>query len=507
MGPLHLTLTSLFLPLLLYPANTFLIGPPPHVSAFNLKHPAPGCSRSGCVSGLYAVPPRSSDVIVARSSVLDIEHASEDLTNAPPAVVQNTLLNPTGTDRNPILYPGASTMPGFVTAGHIKQKNGEKPQGEVEALKAATASLTRASLNKSRSNDNKPPSTKKNSQSTKAMQTYIYKKSSIVPKSLLDFVAEIHMESRITPSEEVSLGEKTQQAMHLKSIRDDLAKTLGREPTNEEWAASAGKLNLVALENIMSEGLNAKNKLVTANLRLVQRVVNVYIRNGLTSRYDAGDMMQEGTIALIRAAEKFNPDKGFRFSTYAMFWIRASVKRSQLQQSREIAVPLRLQEIHKKYVAVRRTLQSSGKGCSVEDCSREMGVELNVLQKSIKAMEQQVLSLDSEIPQQNNNSDRNRATLHRFVESKRDQSLDFYSAERQLLRSDLRRKLLSNLSTEAANLVILRFGLSEEIDDDGMSIREISMFTGLKQDKIRRIIKQGLKKMRGSVGEWESFIG
>ena len=66
------------------------------------------------------------------------------------------------------------------------------------------------------------------------------------------------MESRITPSEEVSLGEKTQEAMHLRKMRDDLEASLGREPTDEEWAASAGKLNLVALDGIMAEGLRAK---------------------------------------------------------------------------------------------------------------------------------------------------------------------------------------------------------------------------------------------------------
>ena len=132
---------------------------------------------------------------------------------------------------------------------------------------------------------------------------------------------------RITPSEEIALGEKTQTYMQLQALQSNLAKELGRAPTDEEWCAASGRINLQSVETIMKEGLEAKNKLVTANLRLVQRVVNVYIRNGLSSQYNAGDLMQEGTIALIRAAETFEPSKGFRFSTYAMFWIRASVKR------------------------------------------------------------------------------------------------------------------------------------------------------------------------------------
>ena len=168
---------------------------------------------------------------------------------------------------------------------------------------------------------------KKTKAQMKATQNYMYRKSNTVPESLLNFVAEIHEQDRITPSEEIALGEKTQAYMQLQAVQSNLAKELGRTPTDEEWCAASGRINLQSLETMTQEGLAAKNKLVTSNLRLVQRVVNVYIRNGLSSQYNAGDLMQEGTIALIRAAEKFEPSKGFRFSTYAMFWIRASVKR------------------------------------------------------------------------------------------------------------------------------------------------------------------------------------
>lgn len=164
-------------------------------------------------------------------------------------------------------------------------------------------------------------------------------------------------EDRITPKEEIELGTRTQEAIRLQKIYDGLITEYGREPSDDEWCAAAGKINMEALQDAIQDGLNAKNQLVISNLRMVQGVVNLYIRNGLGSQYNAGDLMQEGTVALIRAAEKFEPQRGFRFSTYAMYWIRAAVKRSQILQSRVINVPQRLHETHKKVVKTESQLK------------------------------------------------------------------------------------------------------------------------------------------------------
>ena len=102
-------------------------------------------------------------------------------------------------------------------------------------------------------------------------------------------------ESRITPKEEVEFGTKTQDAIHVQNIHDNLEKKLGRKPTDNEWCVAAGKINIEALNEVLEEGLEAKHRLVTSNLRMVQGVVNLYIRNGLGSQYNAGDLMQEGT--------------------------------------------------------------------------------------------------------------------------------------------------------------------------------------------------------------------
>jgi hypothetical protein len=124
----------------------------------------------------------------------------------------------------------------------------------------------------------------------------LYAKSPAVPDSLIAYAGEIHMVDRVTPREEKELGTRTQEAMRLRGLRDDLRERYGRAPTDDEWCAAAGRVNAVALREAVDDGMRAKNRLVASNLRMVQRVVNLYIRNGLGSEYNAGDLMQDGTM-------------------------------------------------------------------------------------------------------------------------------------------------------------------------------------------------------------------
>ena len=124
----------------------------------------------------------------------------------------------------------------------------------------------------------------------------MYRTSASVPESMIQFAHEIHDVERITPSEEVKLGEKTQEAIRLQKMYETLESTLHRAPTDQEWCAAAGKINMEAIRQTIEEGVEAKNMLVTSNLRMVQGVVNLYIRNGLGGQYNAGDLMQEGIV-------------------------------------------------------------------------------------------------------------------------------------------------------------------------------------------------------------------
>mmetsp|Transcript_27321 Transcript_27321/g.41349 ORF Transcript_27321/g.41349 Transcript_27321/m.41349 type:complete len:529 (-) Transcript_27321:47-1633(-) len=341
----------------------------------------------------------------------------------------------------------------------------------------------------------------------------MYKESLSVPDSLMHFAREFHQERRISPLEEVELGNRTQEAVRLHSLYDDLTDSLCREPTDDEWCAAAGKINMEALQQVLEEGLEAKNKLVTSNLRMVQRVVNVYIQNGLGAQYNAGDMMQDGIMALIRAAEKFEPNRGFRFSTYAMYWIRSAVKRSQVVQSRIVPLPQRLQANTKRVISTQRELQDTlGRIPTKKELADALGMTTDQLNRCIKALDQRFYSLDEQI--QNNNKpnsgmDREN-TLMDLIDS-RDHEDEHYDVSRQLLRQDLIDSLYRHLDRESAHMLMLRFGfVSSTILPKGyegpLTIAQVSELIGMKPDKVRRRLIKALESLRYVLGqEWHDY--
>jgi RNA polymerase nonessential primary-like sigma factor len=359
----------------------------------------------------------------------------------------------------------------------------------------------------------------------------MYKNSASVPDSLVQFATEIHQEERITRKEEIELGEKTQEAIRLQHLFDSLETKLGREPTDDEWCAAAGKINMAAIVQAIEEGLEAKNKLVTSNLRMVQSVVNTYIRNGLSSQYNAGDLMQEGIMALIRAAEKFEPDRGWKFSTYAMYWVRASVKRSQMYQSRIIPVPQRLGENYKRLKRIEKEMvASTGSRPSRKELGAAVGMTEQQVNRCLEAMSQRCFSLDQEIQNtlKPSKGDENKDTMIEIVESKSvsNSQNEFDLVDRAMFREDLVETLYRYLPPQEAEILLARYGLSDlprsktedtqlqsnedawrrHIGDHQPTIAELSRIFNMKPDKLRRMIDQSLKHLNGvGLDEWLAF--
>lgn len=339
----------------------------------------------------------------------------------------------------------------------------------------------------------------------------MYKASTSVPDSMLQFAGEIHNIDRITPKEEIILGEKTQEAIRLQGVYDSLEEKLEREPTDAEWCAAAGKINMEAISQAIEEGLEAKNKLVESNLRMVQGVVNVYIRNGLRGQYNAGDLMQEGILALIRAAEKYDPNRGFRFSTYAMYWIRSAVKRSQIYQSRVITVPQRLYENHKRLNRVYAEMSKElGRPPTKKELGDSVGMTGTQVERCCAAMSQQIYSLDNPLfNSKKPTSDDDKDTLVGLIACTTNDS-DYNKLKHMFMREDLLETLHRHLSNEEVRLLTLRYGIGAPVaktKKNGMlTIAEISRTVGIKPDKVRRIINKSLKHLRACIGdEWRDF--
>lgn len=345
------------------------------------------------------------------------------------------------------------------------------------------------------------------SKSTKAHQKKfnnkaLYDRSRTVPDSMKQFVSEIHREDRITRSEEIALGEKTQEAVRLTNIYDQLKEKLQREPSDEEWCAASGKINMEAISQAIDDGLSAKNKLVTSNLRMVQSVVNTYLRNGLAAHYNAGDLMQEGILALIRAAEKFEPNRGFKFSTYAMYWVRASVKRSQVSQSRIISIPQRLYTDSKKLRRMEAELYTlTGTKPSNYELAVAAGMKEDYVNRCLSAIKLKMQSIDHGLT----NSKKG------FRESGQDDSLTLLIADEEtecaedfIARQDMMRCLQRHLTTEQFMLLLLRFGV---VGSSPATIAELSDLVGETPDRVRRRIKHSLLQLKeaGIDDEWMSF--
>ena len=329
----------------------------------------------------------------------------------------------------------------------------------------------------------------------------LYRNSGAVPESLMQFAGAIHQEERISRKEEIELGELTQEAVRLQQLYDRLKDKLQREPTDNEWCAAAGKINMNAIEQAIQDGFEAKNRLVASNLRIVQSVVNIYLRNGLSAQYNAGDMMQEGILALIRAAEKFEPERGWKFSTYAMYWVRASVKRNQVAQSRPVPVPHRVYENHKRLLRTQRKLELS---LNRRPTKRELGdaVGMSELQveRCYNAMQQKFYSLDQEIRntkkplRANERNDR----LVEIVEARVVD--DEFSLNAVSLREAFVETLSRHLTAQEVELLMLRYGLKDCPEHEKVggqpTIAELSRHLNLTPDKVRRIIKRALKQLK-----------
>ena len=301
-------------------------------------------------------------------------------------------------------------------------------------------------------------------------------KNSNLVRSYLKSIGRIPL---LSHEQEITLGKTVQQYMKLEEVKSDIVESPEDAITLSDWAEKAD-LSAEELEQVIAAGKRARAKMVKSNLRLVVSVAKKYTGHSL----EMMDLIQEGTIGLHRGVEKFDPSKGYRFSTYAYWWIRQAITRSISNNSRVIRLPIHIGDKLRKMRKTQRKLALSlGRPARVSEVADEMSISVEKL-RELQEQGRRPLSLDMKIGSEQNTE------LGALLED--DGVLPEEYATQNLLKSDLR-KLLANLTDQQQNVIKLRFGL-----DTGskMTLNEVGNQMDISRERVRQVERSALRKLR-----------
>lgn len=293
------------------------------------------------------------------------------------------------------------------------------------------------------------------------------------------YLHEIGRVPLLTHEQEIVYGKQVQQMMPLLEAREKLVASLEREPTREEWASTV-KLTEADLNKHLREGNRAKQKMIEANLRLVVAIAKKYQKRNM----EFLDLIQEGTLGLERGVEKFDPMRGYKFSTYAYWWIRQAITRAIAQQARTIRLPIHITEKLNKIKKVQRELtQSLGRAPNAGEIGEALELEPAQIREFL-LMSRQPVSLDLRV------GDNQDTELQELLEDD-GPSPESYTVQ-ESLRQDLD-NMLADLTPQQREVLTLRFGLS---DGHELSLAKVGQRLNISRERVRQLERQALDHLR-----------
>jgi RNA polymerase sigma factor (RpoD-like family) len=297
------------------------------------------------------------------------------------------------------------------------------------------------------------------------------------------FFKEMARYPLLQPSEEVELARRVQHLVEFEQLKQRLQAELGRPPTELELSQAMG-LTERQLKSRLHRGRVAKRKMIRSNLRLVVSIAKRYLNRGVPFL----DLVQEGALGLNRATEKFDPEKGFKFSTYAYWWIRQGITRAISNDSRTIRLPIhiveKLNKLKKYQRQLRKELHRNPTEQELADMLEIPADQLRMLQR----VRQKSLSLNRRVGKEEDTE------LMDLLEAD-----DTLSPEKQMgevmMRQEISHILKSVLTEREKDVIALRFGLES---GEPHTLEEVSGLFNLSRERVRQIQSKAIRKLRRS---------
>ena len=293
--------------------------------------------------------------------------------------------------------------------------------------------------------------------------------------SVRSYLRDIGRIPLLEHDEEILLGRQVQRLMELQEQMKELE-------LNEQGLAKAHSVSLKQIKKELRDGRKAKEKMVTANLRLVVSVAKKYTKRNM----ELLDIIQEGTIGLVRGVEKFDPGRGYKFSTYAYWWIRQGITRAIAEKSRAIRLPIHVTEnLNKLKKAQRELSQMNGYLPSVFQLSDHLELSVDDI-KDLMCKARQPTSLEIKIGENRDTS---------LIDLLEDQTqLPEMILERQCIKDDMR-EMIADLPEMQATVISMRYGIGEEILEP-MSMTAIGQLLNMSRDRVRTLEHKALRELK-----------